>query len=216
MTLRSHRLVISAFVLIAAFALVRASGQEPESTFVVGSCDVEPLSEEQLAIITSTPVASEATRTSVSGEFLIATGDPADEETTASATALVTQLVACNNEGNVASILAMGTDDFIRAYAQWLQPGVVVQAATPETFPVRPEHIALIEIDPVLTYRDGSAAAFARADLDPGSQELMIFVLVPDNDSWKIDAIVGDVVYQGGVDFEVDALPATPPATPTP
>jgi hypothetical protein len=171
---------------------------------------------EQLETIASTPVASEFANTSASGEALIASGQPANDETTNAAVALVTTFVACNNEGRVASLLTLGTDDFVRAYAQLLQPGVLVQTATPESFPVRPEHIALIEIDPVLSYNDGSAVAFAKADLDPGAQALMIFILVPESGTWKIDAIVGDVVYQGGVDFEVDAVHATPPATPTP
>ena len=210
---RSHRVTKLAILIILAIGITRGSAQTLLTTSQSGVCETPPLTSAALGEIASSTGTGDASNYSSSPEILLATGSPADEATRVIATNIVDEFVSCTNAGEVMSVLALGTDDFIRAYANWAMPGNLMAS----DLGVQPESIDLLEVDPIRSYRNGSIAAFAQ--IAPGYSghefQITIFILVQENDTWKVASIIPEVTYRSGVEVPAEAFPATPPATPT-
>ena len=201
-----------ALVVIFSIGIVHVSGQTPLATSQLGICETAPLADGELAEITSSIGSGDASNNSASPEILLATGSPADDATREIATTLVDEFVSCTNSGEVMSVLALGTDNFIRAYANWAMPGNLMAS----DLGVQPNSIELQEVDPIRSYRNGSIAAFAQVASGHSGNEFQIIVLVltKENDTWKIASIIPGVTYRSGIEVPADAIPGTPLASP--
>ena len=95
-------------------------------------CRVEPRPVDDLALLTGTPIAAEATPVPLAG------GEPADRETVAAVTATIREYYACLNAGDPLRLFALFSDGGLRRFAAEYGapiPGDAASAATPVPVP---------------------------------------------------------------------------------
>ena len=124
-------------------------------------------------------------------------GTPADEATFAAVSAAVREYIACINAGDSAKVLALYTDDGLRALladaiaAGYTGEDVIASFGTPAPLPA--DQVTLLYgIDQVVILADGRAAALVVGDdlTKPGAPGPALIYFAPVNGEWLVDGFV--------------------------
>ncbi|HEY8447938.1 MAG TPA: hypothetical protein VIL01_12605 [Thermomicrobiales bacterium] len=156
-------------------------------------CTTEPVTLEELQALVATPVAA------MPAASPPATSTAVDAETEAAVRAVIRELIACSNAGDLWRVLALYSDRFIRQWSLSLVEGLTGEAGPMPDQIYRglagarplPEgaRISILSFGAVERLPDGRVAAIVVGD-DPQDQEPAgptRFLLVEQADGWRVD-----------------------------
>jgi len=169
---------------VSSSAIVRAQDATPAATAVecdapefvaTGPATPEATPETMAGMDMATPVPAEEADTEDEGT-------PADEATTAAATAAAENLIACINGGDYESGVALMTENFLMETFGTSSTTEAVQNLTGQTFE-NPQ------IGDVKTYDDGTVSV--EVSYKQGEYQIVgdVWYLVQDGEYWKIDGL---------------------------
>jgi hypothetical protein len=214
-----RRLVVFPLLFIvfaSALGTVRAAAQHATpTTFPLtpdpAECQVAPRPpDEVLALVTGTPVAvaspAAGLPAAVGDEALLPEGQPSDAATTAAIVATARELIACNNAGDFARVLAFYTDDLIRQ-AFRADPAASEQLETILATPATPlpaaQRTVLLDVRDVRELPDGRVGAIVE-DRDAQRTVVVFLIFERTGDRWLLD---------GQIEVQAVTPPVGTPAT---
>jgi hypothetical protein len=151
-------------------------------------CQVSPrAAEDLLALLSGTPAAASpvaGTPLPALSEEELPAGAPADAAVVDGITAAVSELIACNNAGDLARVFAFYTDDVIRlALIGDPAAGFALAFAAPTTAGAQTE---LVDVREVRVLDDERVGAIVESR-DPQRTVVSFLVFVPAGEGWLID-----------------------------
>jgi hypothetical protein len=169
-------------------------------------CTVEPASPEEVATILGAPVADPA---GTPAPFVIASGTPADAETSAAVVATLRQVFACANAGDPLRVANHFTDDFMRNFFASVPVGDLLEflAVPPQPLPDDQKRF-IIRFEQVEILPDGRAGVVIVLDEpdDPRTEEPDFAILERVEGRWLVDELHEDPGAAG------TSVIGTPPA----
>ena len=142
--------------------------------------------------------------------FTLPDGEPADNPTVEAITALMLEVVACLNTGNVLTLFAFTSDAFlerVQATTPFTEEDAAYFEATPAARPAE-LYVTLVAVREVTVLPDGRVGALVDAISPDESAEVQTdyFLFVEEDGHWLIDEIVEDL--EGRYPPEPIATPA--------
>ena len=164
-------------------------------------CQVEPIPAERLIALwfpdeATTPVAAPPGNSTVLSSVPLPLGEPADPETVAEITAIVRELLACQNRIENGRFFTFFTDAMLRTFApppdEPFGPEDVAALLVPyEPIPVA-EYIRLLAVTDVLVMADGRVGALVVSDdppIPPDGPETQLMLFVEEEGRWLVDGV---------------------------
>ncbi|HEV2528401.1 MAG TPA: hypothetical protein VGT61_08150 [Thermomicrobiales bacterium] len=152
---------LAGMLLLSGVVLTPAAAQDAIPTVpAASSCTIAP---RETPIWDGIEIAEPTAPVSVAGPFVPPSGDPVDDAIRSAVTATIFQSIACQNAGDLGRMLALFSDDGVRAFfsgPRGFDAEAVGDAVEAGATPVSGDRmIELVAIDDIVAIEDGRVAA---------------------------------------------------------
>ncbi|MCC6790252.1 MAG: hypothetical protein IT336_01120 [Thermomicrobiales bacterium] len=195
------RIAILTAAALAFGTVPVVAAQDPAASptpLAAAECTVAPITFEELTSTLATPVAESAAPEASPTPAVMPEGTPADDATSTAVQETIAQLTACLNAGELRSTLALYSDRFLQETFAGLEltQEIFDEQLTSEEPRVEGEQVVLYSFGEVVITDDGRAAVVAVGDdlgNDEGEASGILFYLVQDGETWRIDETADDL-----------------------